>query len=149
MPRPDLQTDTPVHTIPDYVLAQLPGVLAQVAQAAGVKAAWQLAKERGGGRAYIPTPEALHDRHWLVQACGLEAAKAIAGALGSGEVEVPLGPFTGNRAQVWAAIERGLNAGLSVEQAARQVGVTARTVRRHKSGVTAGENGGWCKLPGV
>ena len=61
----------------------------------------------------------------------------------------PFGPFVGNRAQVWAAIERGLNAGLSVEQAARQVGVTARTVRRHKSGATAGEVEGWCKLPGV
>lgn len=137
----------PQHKISECVLAQLPGVLAQVAQAAGVKAAWQLAKERGGGRAYIPTPEALHDRHWLVQACGLEAAQAIAGALGSGEVEVPLGPFTGNRAQVWAAIERGLNAGLSVEQAARQVGVTARTVRRHKSGGNGGAEAAQCRLP--
>ncbi len=139
----------PHHKISEVILAQLPGLLGQVAQAAGVKAAWQLAKERGGGRAYIPTPEALHDRHWLVRAVGLEAAVAIANALGSGEVEVPLGPFTGNRAQVWAAIERGLNAGLSVEQAARQVGVTARTVRRHKSGDTSGRDEGWCKLPGV
>lgn len=121
------------HKIPASVLAQLPGLLAQVAQAAGVKAAWQLAQARGGGRAYIPTPQALHGKHWLTQAVGPDAARAIAQALGGGEVEVPLGPFAGNRAQVWAAIERGLNAGLSVEQAARQVGVTARTVRRHKS----------------
>ena len=78
---------------------------------------------------------------------GLDAATAITNTLGSGEVEVPLGPFTGNRAQVWAAIERDSNAGLSVEQAARQVGVTARTVRRHKSGVAAGKTAGWRKLP--
>jgi len=137
------------HYIPACVLAQLPGVLAQVAQAAGVKAAWQLAQARGGGRAYIPTPQALHEKHWLTQAVGLEASRAIAQALGGGEVEVPLGPFAGNRAQVWAAIERGLNAGLSVEQAARQAGVTARTVRRHRSEGTGGEKEGWCKLPGV
>ncbi len=145
MPHPS----APAHHISSSVLAQLPGVLAQVAQAAGIKAAWQLAQARGGGRAYIPAPEALHEAHWLVRAVGLEAAQAIASALGSGEVEVPLGPFAGNRAQVWAAIERGLKDGLSVEQAARQVGVTARTVRRHKSGETAGESEGWCKLPGV
>jgi hypothetical protein len=137
----------PHHKISETILAQLPGLLAQAAQAAGLKAAWQLARERGGGRAYIPLPAALHDGHWLVRAVGLEAAQAIAEALGSGEVEVPLGPFAGNRAQVWAAIERGLNAGLSVEQAARQAGVSSRTVRRHKSGETAGENEGWCKLP--
>jgi len=142
-------SSAPAHEISPALLAQLPGVLALVAQAAGVKAAVAIAKARGGGRAYIPAPDALHDKHWLAQAVGLEASVAIAKALGSGEVEVPLGPFAGNRAQVWAAIERSLNAGLSVEQAARQVGVTARTVRRHKSGETAGEAEGWCKLPGV
>lgn len=139
----------PQHKISEAVLAQLPGVLAQVAQAAGLEAAVRLAQARGGGRAYIPAPEALHDQHWLVLAVGMEAALAIASALGGNEVEVPLGPFAGNRAHVWAAIERGLNEGLSVEQAARQVGVTARTVRRHKGGVVSGETAGWCKLPGV
>lgn len=137
----------PRHKISEAVLAQLPGVLAQVAQAAGLEAAVRLAQARGGGRAYIPAPEALHDRHWLVLAVGMEAALAIASALGGNEVEVPLGPFAGNRAHVWAAIERGLNEGLSVEQAARQVGVTARTVRRHKGGVVSGQDEGWCKLP--
>lgn len=135
------------HKIPASVLAQLPGLLAQVARAAGVKAAWQLAQTRGGGRAYIPTPQALHEQHWLTRAVGLDAARAIAQALGGGEVDVPLGPFAGNRAQVWAAIERGLNAGLSVEQAARQVGVTARTVRRHKSGETEGQELEQYRLP--
>lgn len=140
MPHPD------APQIPASLLAQLPGVLAQVAQAAGLEAALQLAKARGGGRAYIPAPTALHERHWLVLAVGSHAARAIAAQLGGGEVEVPLGPYAGNRAAVWAAIERGLKDGLSVEQAARQVGVSARTVRRHKSG-EAGGNEGWCKLP--
>lgn len=144
MPRPDAAPSLPPH-----ILAQLPGVLASVASAAGLPAAMQLAKARGGGRAYIPGPDALHAEHWLVQAAGMEAALAIAKALGSGEVEVPLGPFAGNRASVWAAIERALNAGQGVEQTARQVGVTARTVRRHKGGETAGGNEGWCKLPEV
>ncbi len=143
MPRPDVAT-----SLPEHILAQLPGVLATVASAAGLPAAIQLAKTRGGGRAYIPAPEALHAEHWLVQATGQEAARAIAKALGSGEVEVPLGPFAGNRASVWAAIERALNAGQGVEQTARQVGVSARTVRRHK-GEESGGSEGWCKLPGV
>jgi hypothetical protein len=137
----------PRHKISETILAQLPGVLAQVAQAAGLEASVRLAKARGGGRAYIPAPEALHSRHWLVLAVGMEAALAITSALGGNEVEVPLGPFAGNRAHIWAAIERGLNDGLSVEEAARQVGVTARTVRRHKGGVPSGEVVGWCKLP--
>jgi|GEM_PF-1583275 len=143
MPRPDAPALSPA------VLAQLPGVLAQVAQAAGLKAAVAFAKARGGGRAYIPAPQALHGKHWLAMAVGLEAAQAIAKALGGGEVEVPLGPFAGNRAQVWAAIERGLKDGLAAEQVARQVGVATRTVRRHKSGETTGEGEGWCKLPGI
>jgi hypothetical protein len=143
MPRPD----APAHEISEAVLAQLPGVLAQVAQAAGLKAAVAVAKARGGGRAYIPTPQALHDKHWLALAVGLEAAHAIARALGGGEVEVPLGPFAGNRAAVWAAIERGLKDGLSAEQAARQVGVTARTVRRHKSGEAGGQEMRQYQLP--
>lgn len=132
--------------IPAHILAQLPGVLATVAQAAGLQAAVKLAQMRGGGRAYIPAPQAIHARHWLAQAVGLDEAVAIAKALGNGEVEIPLGPYAGNRASVWAAIERALNEGVSVEQAARQVGVSARTVRRHKSGEASG-NEGWCKLP--
>jgi len=143
MPRPDA-----APPLPEHILAQLPGVLATVAQAAGLQAAVQLAKARGGGRAYIPSPEALHAKHWLVQAVGTDAALAVTQALGSGEVEVPLGPLAGNRASVWAAIERALNAGQGVEQTARQVGVSARTVRRHK-GSEGGGNDGWCKLPGV
>jgi hypothetical protein len=141
MPRPDA-----AHELPEHILAQLPGVLAGAAKAAGLRAAMQLAEARGGCRAYIPRPDALREGHWLVRATGMEAARAIADALGGGEVEVPLGPFAGNRAAVWTAIERALNAGQTVEQTARQVGVTARTVRRHKGG-EGGGNEGWCKLP--
>jgi len=125
-----------------------PGILADVARVAGPLAAVRLARAKGGGRAYIPRPENLHPGHWLSALLGQEPARAVAEVLGGGEVEVPLGPAAGNRARVWASIRRGLKQGLSVEQAARQAGVSARTVRRHKNGRTPEKNA-WGKLPGV
>ena len=84
---------------------ELPGVLADIARAAGEAAALALAANVGGTRVYIPA--AVDDEHWLVKAVGRAAADKICAAFAtdsradketSGEsrrgqrVVIPLGP---------------------------------------------------------
>jgi len=109
-----------------------PGILADIADAAGPMAALRVAEVRGGLLTYFPAVDRLHDNHWLVRACGWAAAQAIARRMGGSRDDVPLGPFAGNRAAVRRAIREGLAAGLPGQEIARRVGVTARTVRNHK-----------------
>ena len=109
-----------------------PGILADIADVAGPLAALRVAEARGGRLTYFPSAQALRDDHWLVIACGWDAARAIARRVGGDREDVPLGPFAGNRAAVRRAIREGLAAGLSGQEIARRVGVTARTVRNHK-----------------
>lgn len=113
--------------------AQLPGILAEIAQAAGPVSALRVAEAKGGTRAYFPTPERLDDGHWLAMAVGMEAAEKIARQLGGMHHDIPCGP-AGSRARQWQAIERGLADGLSANQVARNVGVDRTTVFRHKAG---------------
>lgn len=107
-----------------------PGILADIAEVAGPMAAYRVADVRGGVPAYFPRPEGLTDDHWLVVACGWEAARRIARRVGGGKFEVPLGPLSGNRAAVARAIREGLAAGASRRETALRVGVALRTVQR-------------------
>ena len=111
-----------------------PGILADIADAAGPMAAHRVAEARGGAPAYFPRPEALTDDHWLVAACGWVSATVIARRLGGGRHDVPLGPLVGVRSAVARAIRDGLASGLTGHAVARLVGVDCRTVRRHKNG---------------
>ena len=117
-----------------------PGILADIADAAGPLAAYRVAEARGGAPAYFPRPEALTDDHWLVIACGLDAARAISRRVGGCREEVPLGPLSGNRAAVHRAIRSGLAEGLSGNAAARLAGVTARTVRNLRRAILDGQH---------
>jgi hypothetical protein len=113
---------------------ELTGVLADIAEVAGNGAALSIAAEKGGGEAYIPLPENLKIDHWLVKLVGLDKAKKIAKRIGGGAMEIPMGPFAGNRAKVWRAIRIALKNGKSTRQAAKMAGVHVRTVFRHKAG---------------
>ena len=110
----------------------LPGVLAEIADAAGEDAAVLVAKVAGGRRVYIPRPAGLRPGHWLVEAVGPDRARLIAGLLGGGEIDLPLGPG-GSRAQTTRAIHRALDNGLSVTAIVRLTGVDDSTVWRHKA----------------
>jgi DNA-binding NarL/FixJ family response regulator len=112
----------------------LPPVLAEVAEVAGVTAALQLAHAKGGSQAYIPKPENLTPDHWLVEAVGDIAARAIAERMGGGHCGIPLGPLNGMRSKVWRAIQEGIKEGKSAHEIARLIGVHHRTVRRHRNG---------------
>lgn len=125
-------------------MPQLTGVLAEFEEIAGFAAAIKIAAVKGGTVAYIPQPRNLKPEHWLCAAIGSEDAIKIAKQFGGNEIEIPLGPFGGNRGRVWRIIRQAIKDGHSAAKAARLAGVTMRTVRRHKSGETAGnkENDG-------
>lgn len=119
-------------------MTQLTGVLGEFEEIAGFAAAVKIAAVKGGSVAYIPQPRNLKPEHWLCAAIGMDAAVKIAKQFGGNEIEIPLGPFGGNRGRVWRIIRQALKDGHSAAKAARLAGVTIRTVRRHKSGETAG-----------
>ncbi|MGD9610479.1 MAG: hypothetical protein AB7U59_13805 [Desulfovibrionaceae bacterium] len=110
-----------------------PGILADIAEAAGPMAALRVAEARGGLLTYFPRASRLRDDHWLVMACGWDAARAIARRVGGSREDVPLGPCE-SRAAMRRAIRQGLADGLPGQEIARRVGVTSRTVRRVKNG---------------
>lgn len=119
-------------------MAQLTGVLGEFEEIAGFAAAVKIAAVKGGSVAYIPQPRNLKPEHWLCAAIGMDDAVKIAKQFGGNEIEIPLGPFGGNRGRIWRIIRQALKDGHSAAKAARLAGVTIRTVRRHKSGETAG-----------
>ncbi|MDR3437163.1 hypothetical protein [Telmatospirillum sp.] len=112
----------------------LPPILTEIAEVAGVVAALQVANAKGGGPAYFRAADNLEPGYWLVDAVGLEAAQKIIKRFGAGTIEIPLGPLAGNRNRLWTAIQKALKDGESVATVARLVGVHVRTVHRHKSG---------------
>jgi len=117
----------------------LPGVLAEVAEVAGLKAALELAAARGGNRAYIPA--GCGDDHWLVRAVGREAADAICAhfAVPSGiEIEIPRGP-TGRQAQLYRDLARMIGESRSSSEITRALGISRRTVTRHRAKLRAGD----------
>lgn len=119
-------------------MTQLTGVLGEFEEIVGFAAAVKIAAVKGGSVAYIPQPRNLKPEHWLCAAVGMDDAVKIAKQFGGNEIEIPLGPFGGNRGRVWRIIRQAIKDGHSAAKAARLAGVTIRTVRRHKSGETAG-----------
>lgn len=112
----------------------LPGILAEIAEAAGPIAAVRLAQAKGGARVYIPREGRLADDHWLIQALGMDAARAIVARYGGDTLEIPHSPLTSSRSRIWRTIRDGLAQGLSEAEIARLAGVAGRTIRRHKAG---------------
>jgi hypothetical protein len=116
----------------------LPGVLAEIAAAAGEEAALAIADKLGGTEVYIP-PEPGPD-HWMVQTVGREAAQRIADRLTCGvgglRVELPLG--TGGRqtrsvAKASRKVDAMIEAGHSERDIALATGYTIRGVRKRKA----------------
>ena len=116
------------------VLPRLPGILAKIADVAGIDAALEVARARGGTDAYFPARPGAS--HWLTQAVGREAAIAICRVLVSGKGDkllVPMGP-TSSQAARWRRIHEMIDEGHSTRTVARAVGVDYSTVKRHKRG---------------
>ncbi|MFD2183594.1 hypothetical protein [Rhodoplanes azumiensis] len=120
---------------------RLPGILAEIAEVAGVDTALAIAKAKGGRRASFPVQA--DDDHWLVKTVGREAADAIckhfrimsaSGRLSScfSDVPIPKG-YTAIIAVARARLEEALAEGKSASEAARISGMTERTVFRARA----------------
>lgn len=118
----------------------LPGLLGEIAEVAGLAAALALAERVGGTRVTIPSRAG--DDHWLVETVGREAADLICDHLrilapdgreaGARHVQIPLGP-TGLLANARVRLVKELEAGTSAREAARRVGMSERTAFRMRA----------------
>lgn len=112
--------------------SELPGLLAEIAAAAGVEAAVAVAEKVGGTRAYFPgRPD---PDHWLSTTVGHDKAAAICAAIAPGigvELYVPMGP-AGARARLWRVMHGMIAAGANTPEIVRATGLSPVTVRRHR-----------------
>lgn len=117
----------------------LPPRLAEIAEIVGLDAALRLAEIRGGAR--LMFPRKVKPDHWLAQELGQDKAEALCehfSSTGGVPIEIPLGP-TGSAAELRQAVDRLIVEGISAEEIARRLRVSARNVRRRRSGATGSE----------
>lgn len=123
----------------------LPAVLQEIAEVAGETAALALASRHGGRRVYFPAESRLflddpRDTYWLVDCVGVEAARKICKHFevdGRGQrIEIPL-HVGGSYRQFVRSIAKRLHEldreGKSSTEIAQQLGLTQRTVHRHRA----------------
>ncbi|NJL08486.1 MAG: hypothetical protein HC829_03470 [Bacteroidales bacterium] len=123
-----------------YRPSDLPGVLAEIADVAGVEAAFKLAEKYGGTRRSFPA-QMPNGPHWLSDCVGVEAAKKICASFrcvsakgrGSGiYLLIPRGP-TGPISEARQNLEQALAEGASAAEAARRAGMTERAAYRARA----------------
>jgi hypothetical protein len=117
---------------------QLPPLLAEIAEVAGLDAALAIAAAKGGQEVFFVSR--LTDDNWLVQAVGREKAMLLSDHFTSGrgriKMNIPLGPigtYAQARRMAIKRVREALDQGASLNQAAAQAGITARSVSRYKS----------------
>jgi hypothetical protein len=121
------------------VTEKLPGVLAEIAELVGDQAALTIASRAGGTRIYFPAKA--DDKHWLVASIGRAAADKVCAHFTVDErrgqrIEIPLYVGGSYRQLVRAIAERTHKMdkeGASSTEIARKVGVTQRSVHRHRA----------------
>lgn len=114
---------------------ELPGVLAEIAEVAGEAAALKISALHGGQRVYFPARQQ-GDDHWLVAAVGAEAAAKIAARFGGSNIDIPLhvgGTYRRFVRQIAKRIHALDSDDLSSREIAGKLGLTQRTVHRHRS----------------
>lgn len=117
-------------------VSALPGILAEIAEAAGEDAALAIARVRGGTEIYVP-PNPGAD-HWISRLVGLERAQAIADKLTCSligrRVELPLGPH-GHAEQQRAKVDALIREGRSERDIALATGYSIRGVRKRVANI--------------
>ncbi|GHE72200.1 hypothetical protein GCM10019059_34760 [Camelimonas fluminis] len=115
----------------------LPAVLAEIAEVAGLEAALAIAEEKAGQEVFVCAN--LRPGNWLVRCVGMEKAELISRHMaGRGRVKVHI-PIFGNGSYVSERKRRArvmaetLERGGSVNEIARRAGVTNRSAYRFKA----------------
>lgn len=115
-------------------MTPLPGILAEIAEVAGERAALLIAAARGGTQIYVPPVPELD--HWLCRLIGRAEARAVCEQLTCGvgprRVDVPFGPL-GAHAKLREAVDALIIEGRSERDIALATGYAARSVRRRRA----------------
>lgn len=111
--------------------SSLPGVLREIADAAGVEAAWSLARAHGGTRVYIPFD--VDAGHWLAELVGLEPAKKICAHFRVASTGTALLIPIARLGQQQERLVKSLQAGLSASDAAAIAGMHERSAYRARA----------------
>lgn len=105
----------------------LPDVLDQIAETLGEAFALEVAARLGGTEIWLKADPGAEDR--VVQALGMDKARRLAAALGTGKLLVPMAAGA-DRARRHARIASLRAAGRPIHEVARAAGVHERTVYR-------------------
>ncbi|WP_316200424.1 MULTISPECIES: helix-turn-helix domain-containing protein [unclassified Bradyrhizobium] len=122
----------------------LPAALQEIADVAGEAAALKIAAQHGGRRVYFPSTDKLIgdscEHYWLVECVGLELARKICEHFqvdGRGQrIEIPLhvgGTYRQFIRSITKRVHELEDEGKSSAEIARTLGLTQRTVHRHRS----------------
>jgi len=115
--------------------ANLPPILAEIAEASSVDLALKIARRHGGTRVLMPTLPG--GRNWLSAIAAPEQAAAIIEKIGAARrIDIPLEPGTGWYAasqRLSAELARLLDTGATNQELARALGTTERSIRRRKA----------------
>ena len=114
----------------------LPGVLGDIAEAAGEAAAVTLCRAQGGREIVIPVRPAGSQLAGIV---GIDAAERIVAALGPGRVRLPVGAYRGQGGKRRLGMEM-LAAGASSADVAERADVALRTVEKWRASMRRASN---------
>lgn len=125
-----IATATIEELLKQFAIEELPPLLREIADVAGLESALIIASLKGGGKAYFSnTPKS---GSWLVEAVGLDKAKSIGRALAPATgvtLEVPTGGYRISLNRLLTLHMR--RDGKSLPHIAKQLKVHTRSVQRY------------------
>lgn len=117
----------------------LPHLLAELVEAAGLGRVLAFAREHGGRRLSVPSRARLGDDHRLVQVLGRAGADRLSEMYGGETILVPFGP-SGTLAEARRRMATALDGGASIDGAATAAGLHRRTAQRLRRRLKGGSD---------
>ncbi len=118
--------------------ADFPNVMSEIAEVAGLPAAWEIVRAMGGREVYIPASVA--GDHWLVELVGIAAAEKICSHYAvNGSGHRLLIPMAKQAAQAQRMV-KALEDGMSAPNAASAAGMHVRSAYRYRARLKDGKD---------